>query len=194
MSKNNSDLMHADTRCTARRRNGEPCRNWAMLGTNVCRMHGGAAPQVRRRAQQRILEASDKAAARLVELMQDAKVPYAVQLAAARDLLDRAQLAGKQEIEMGVTVSLLESNIEAAFVYDLDDADVTELPDEPGGAPDYSAEEAAADAAMEERQAARDRRQRKTGNPAPRTAAERGAQQPKPVQAGPQVRKGRRTR
>lgn len=49
MSKNNSDLMHADTRCTARRRNGEPCRNWAMLGTNVCRMHGGAAPQVRRR-------------------------------------------------------------------------------------------------------------------------------------------------
>lgn len=126
--------------------------------------------------------------------MQDAKVPYAVQLAAARDLLDRAQLAGKQEIEMGVTVSLLESNIEAAFVYDLDDADVTELPDEPGGAPDYSAEEAAADAAMEERQAARDRRQRKTGNPAPRTAAERGAQQPKPVQAGPQVRKGRRTR
>lgn len=192
--KNSSDLMHADTRCTARRRNGEPCRNWAMLGTNVCRMHGGAAPQVRRRAQQRILEASDKAAARLVEIMQDPKVPYAVQLAAARDLLDRAQLAGKQEIEMGVTVSLLERNIEAAFVYDLDDDAVTELPDEPDDTPDYSAEEAAADAAMEERQAARARRQRKTGNPAPRTAAERGAQQPKPVQTGPQVRKGMRTR
>ncbi|PYY44013.1 hypothetical protein DEJ03_12665 [Curtobacterium sp. MCLR17_043] len=157
-------------------------------------MHGGAAPQVRRRAQQRILEASDKAAARLVELMQDAKVPYAVQLAAARDLLDRAQLAGKQEIEMGVTVSLLERNIEAAFVYDLDDDAVTELPDEPDGTPDYSAEEAAADAAMEERQAARARRQRKTGNPAPRTAAERGEPQPKPVHGGPQVRKGRRTR
>ncbi|PZF33706.1 hypothetical protein DEJ35_02430 [Curtobacterium sp. MCPF17_051] len=156
-------------------------------------MHGGAAPQVRRRAQQRILEASDKAAARLVEIMQDAKVPYAVQLAAARDLLDRAQLAGKQEIEMGVTVSLLERNIDAALVYDLDDDDVTELPDKPDDTPDYSAEEAAADAAMEERQAARARRQRKTGNPAPRTAAERGAQQPKPVQAGPQVRKGRRT-
>lgn len=192
--KNSSDLMHADTRCTARRRNGEPCRNWAMLGTNVCRMHGGAAPQVRRRAQQRILEASDKAAARLVELMQDTKVPYAVQLAAARDLLDRAQLAGRQEIEMGVTVSVLERNIEAAFVYDLDDDAVTELPDEPDSASDYSAEEAAADAALEEREAARARRKRKTGNPAPRTEAERSAERPPSVRGGARVSSGRRKR
>jgi len=189
--KNSSDLMHADTRCTARRRNGEPCRNWAMLGTNVCRMHGGAAPQVRRRAQQRILEASDKAAARLVELMQDTKVPYAVQLAAARDLLDRAQLAGRQEIEMGVTVSLLERNIDAALVYDLDDDAVTELKDD---RPDYTDEDAAADAAMEEREAARARRQRKTGNPAPRTEAERSAERPTSVRDGARVSTARRKR
>jgi hypothetical protein len=42
---------------------------------------------VRRRAQQRFLEASDKAAYRLVQMMQDKTVPPAVQLAAARDLL-----------------------------------------------------------------------------------------------------------
>lgn len=189
--KNSSDLMHADTRCTARRRNGEPCRNWAMLGTNVCRMHGGAAPQVRRRAQQRILEASDKAAARLVELMQDTKVPYAVQLAAARDLLDRAQLAGRQEIEMGVTVSLLERNIDAALVYDLDDDAVTELED---NRPDYTDEDAAADAAMEEREAARARRKRLTGNPAPRTEAERSAERPMSVRDGARVSTARRKR
>lgn len=189
--KNSSDPMHADTRCTARRRNGEPCRNWAMLGTNVCRMHGGAAPQVRRRAQQRILEASDKAAARLVELMQDTKVPYAVQLAAARDLLDRAQLAGRQEIEMGVTVSLLERNIDAALVYDLDDDAVTELEDD---RPDYTEDDAAADAAMEEREAARARRKRKTGNPAPRTEAERSAERPTSVRDGARVSTARRKR
>lgn len=189
--KNSSDLMHADTRCTARRRNGEPCRNWAMLGTNVCRMHGGAAPQVRRRAQQRILEASDKAAARLVELMQDTKVPYAVQLAAARDLLDRAQLAGRQGIEMGVTVSLLERNIDAALVYDLDDDAVTELEDD---RPDYTAEDAAADAALEEREAARARRKRRTGNPAPRTEAERSAERVTSVRDGARVSTARRKR
>jgi hypothetical protein len=189
--KNSSDLMHADTRRTARRRNGEPCRNWAMLGTNVCRMHGGAAPQVRRRAQQRILEASDKAAARLVELMQDTNVPYAVQLAAARDLLDRAQLAGRQEIEMGVTVSLLERNIDAALVYDLDDDAVTELPDDK---PDYTDEDAAADAAMEEREAARARRKRLTGNPAPRTEAERRAERPTSVRDSARVSTARRKR
>lgn len=191
VKKSSSDLMHAETRCTARRRNGEPCRNWAMLGTNVCRMHGGAAPQVRRRAQQRILEASDKAAARLVELMQDTKVPYAVQLAAARDLLDRAQLAGRQEIEMGVTVSLLERNIDAALVYDLDDDAVTEPEDD---RPDYTDEDAAADAAMEEREAARARRKRKTGNPAPRTEAERSAERPMSVRDGARVSTARTQR
>ncbi|MCS6563254.1 MULTISPECIES: hypothetical protein [Curtobacterium] len=154
-------------------------------------MGGGAAPQVRRRAQQRILEASDKAAARLVELMQDTKVPYAVQLAAARDLLDRAQLASRQEIEMGVTVSLLERNIDAALVYDLDDNAVTETDDD---RPDYTDEDAAADAAMEEREAARARRKRLTGNPAPRTEAERSAEHPMSVRDGARVSTARRKR
>jgi hypothetical protein len=94
--------------CTARRRNGEPCRNAPMLGSSVCRMHGGAAPQVKRAAQMRILQASDKAAARLVEMMQDKTIPPAIQLAAARDLLDRAGLVGKQEIELDVRLQKFE--------------------------------------------------------------------------------------
>ena len=40
--------------CTAHARTtGEQCRNPAMNGATVCRMHGGAAPQVRARAQRR---------------------------------------------------------------------------------------------------------------------------------------------
>jgi hypothetical protein len=93
-----TDLMQSRTLCTARRRNGEPCQNAPMKGSTVCRMHGGAAPQVRRRAQQRLLEASDLAAAKLVTMMQDKTLPPAVQLAAARDLLDRAGVASPDEL------------------------------------------------------------------------------------------------
>jgi hypothetical protein len=35
-------------RCTAKTRSGKPCRGKPVTGTTVCRMHGGAAPQVRR--------------------------------------------------------------------------------------------------------------------------------------------------
>jgi hypothetical protein len=105
MSRVGKDLMQGKTLCTARRRNGAPCGNAPMAGTNVCRMHGGAAPQVRRRAQQRILEASDKAAARLVAMMQDDTIAPAIQLAAARDLLDRAGIVGKQEFDVEVKVT-----------------------------------------------------------------------------------------
>ena len=108
--------------CTARRRSGEPCRNAPMLGSNVCRMHGGAAPQVKRAAQMRILQASDKAAARLVEMMQDKTIPPAIQLAAARDLLDRAGLIGKQEIELDVRLQKFEQ-IALDILVDVDEDD-----------------------------------------------------------------------
>src|SRR6266581_3554319 len=37
-------------RCRAHNRRGAPCGNFAVLGADVCRMHGGAATQVRRAA------------------------------------------------------------------------------------------------------------------------------------------------
>jgi len=94
--------MNEDQQCTAHKRNGERCKRARNLGASVCNSHGGRAPQVRRKAQQRILEASDKAAARLVAMMQDASIPAAVQLAAARDLLDRANVVGTQQINVEV--------------------------------------------------------------------------------------------
>lgn len=41
--------------CTARTRQGKQCGNGALPGTTVCRMHGGAAPQVQRKVQLAVL-------------------------------------------------------------------------------------------------------------------------------------------
>jgi hypothetical protein len=41
-------------RCRARRTNGQPCGCWAIRGGFVCRVHGGAAPQVRAKAMARV--------------------------------------------------------------------------------------------------------------------------------------------
>lgn len=45
-------------RCRGHRSDGQPCQAYAIVGGYVCRAHGGAAPQVRREAEIRALEAS----------------------------------------------------------------------------------------------------------------------------------------
>lgn len=122
MTKKGLDRMESKTVCTAKRRNGEPCLNYAIRGAKVCRMHGGSAPQVRAAAQVRILMASDLAAAKLVDLMQSPTVDDRVKLAAAKDLLDRANLAGTQNVEIGVTKRDF-SDVTADVVMDLFDVD-----------------------------------------------------------------------
>jgi hypothetical protein len=42
-------------RCEAHRKDGQPCRAPAIPGGNVCRRHGGSAPQVRRKAARAVL-------------------------------------------------------------------------------------------------------------------------------------------
>lgn len=44
-----SKLCHATSNSTQK-----PCQRWAMVGANVCQKHGGLAPQVRRKAEERI--------------------------------------------------------------------------------------------------------------------------------------------
>lgn len=103
--------------CTARRRDGTQCTNFAINGAKVCRMHGGSAPQVRAAAQVRILMASDTAVAKLVKLL--SSKDERVVLAAAKDLADRANLAGTQNVEIGVTKRDF-SDVTADVVMDLD--------------------------------------------------------------------------
>src|SRR4051794_27262611 len=102
--------------CVAHKKNGDRCKRAANHGMTVCNSHGGRAPQVRAKAQQRILEASDKAAARLVQMMKDPVVPYSVQLAAARDLLDRANVVGTQQVQLGLEVSAFDRNVQDLMV------------------------------------------------------------------------------
>lgn len=52
--------MREERRCTARsRRSGELCRRWAIRGGTVCIMHGGKAPQVQRKAAERLADLID---------------------------------------------------------------------------------------------------------------------------------------
>lgn len=43
-------------RCKGTRTNGQPCGNWAMIGSMVCHAHGGKAPQVRAAAAEAIAD------------------------------------------------------------------------------------------------------------------------------------------
>lgn len=71
-----------------------------MLGGNVCRSHGGAAPQVKAKAQRRLQQAADALVQRLLGMALDGDTPDHVALQAIRDALDRAGLGAKQSVEL----------------------------------------------------------------------------------------------
>jgi len=76
--------------------------NYAIKGASVCRMHGGAAPQVRRAAQVRLLMQADTLMAALLKIALDPKMPVQHRLVTIRDGLDRANLSGTQSVELTV--------------------------------------------------------------------------------------------
>jgi hypothetical protein len=69
-------LLPVNEKCVGRNQRGEPCGNYPIDGAVVCRVHGGSAPQVRRKAQERIAMAQDDAASMLVQFMSSDKVPF----------------------------------------------------------------------------------------------------------------------
>jgi hypothetical protein len=76
-------------RCTAHNRQGDQCRQPAILGGAVCRYHGGAAPQVKLKAEERLKAMVDPALSRLEALSkQEKSLPAAV--TATNSILDRA--------------------------------------------------------------------------------------------------------
>jgi hypothetical protein len=79
-------------------------------------MHGGAAPQVKRAARERLLAGADPAAARLVELLESAD-PH-VQVRAAIALLDRAGY-GPSATQVQVDGGQLNYRIEGVDLEDL---------------------------------------------------------------------------
>lgn len=100
---NPMNTHHLKNPCTAHsKQTGMPCKIAALPGTNVCRFHGGLAPQVQAKARQRLLEAADRVAAELVRIAVEGE-SEAVRVQAARDVLDRAGLSAKVLLEATVT-------------------------------------------------------------------------------------------
>ena len=79
------------TRCTAKAKGtGKRCKLPPIKGATVCRKHGASAPQVKRKARERFNDLVDPAINRLAKVIDDDNVPAASQVAAAKDILDRA--------------------------------------------------------------------------------------------------------
>lgn len=107
--------------CQARsKRTGDPCTNAPIAGSVVCRMHGGAAPQVLRKAQERIVMAQDDAASNLVKWMSDESVPLTERRKCAEALLNRGGNAPGQRLEVSVDTAPWQALIEGI---------VSEVPD-----------------------------------------------------------------
>lgn len=83
-------------------RTKEPCKKWAIKGAFVCRTHGGAAPQVKRKARRRLLAMVEPTLDTLVDL-RDQRVHLPTTLGAAKEILKRALDEEKVEGPKGPT-------------------------------------------------------------------------------------------
>lgn len=69
--------MDDSRRCTATARStGERCKRAAIKGGNVCSMHGGNAPQVQKKAQERLDEMADSTTANIQRDIEDLQAEY----------------------------------------------------------------------------------------------------------------------
>lgn len=126
MSKGNrgrrkkAGLLPTPERCLARTRFGEPCKKYPIEGAFVCGSHGGRAPQVKRKAQERIMMAQDDAAGLLISALSDEKVPFAEKRKVAEHLLNYDT---RNQVQL--TLARWHDNIEGVLV-DVPDADIVD--------------------------------------------------------------------
>jgi hypothetical protein len=86
--------------CTAKSKQAQRrCRKPAIPGGTVCRMHGGAAPQVKLAAMQRLEAFQHKAIDRLMQLAEQKEYPSTA-FAAVRDVLDRTMGKPSERVEL----------------------------------------------------------------------------------------------
>lgn len=90
--------------CRAKsKQSGKRCKQPPIPGGKVCHYHGGAAPQVKLKAEQRIALLVDPALDALSALVRDKWAPR-TRLGAARDVLDRAGYGATKRLEQRLDV------------------------------------------------------------------------------------------
>ena len=100
-------------KCTAHNRQGQPCEKFSMRGQNVCRNHGGAAPQALAKAAEavelaelRLRNLAPRAVAELESLVTSAESEQ-VRLQAANSLVDRSVGKARERIEVAAQVAVV---------------------------------------------------------------------------------------
>lgn len=113
-------------RCTAQARTtGDRCRNHAMIGATVCRMHGGSAGQVRRAAAARLEAMTHPALDRLEALLDTEDDALALRTVTA--VLDRVGFHPSHGLELSGHIDYSNlSDVELARIV-LDDPTVRDL-------------------------------------------------------------------
>ena len=96
-TRNWSDYAEPQRQCRAHKKTGERCKNAAILGSTVCRYHGGAAEHVKRAARARIENATDLVAKELIVIALSGDSD-ATRVTAIKDLLDRGGLKAPSEV------------------------------------------------------------------------------------------------
>lgn len=95
--------------CTAKAKStGTQCARAAIAGGTVCRVHGGAAPQVKAKAMQRLIDAAEDAAAELIRIIQNAE-SESVRVSAIKELFERAGIGEAQRVALegeGLNITL----------------------------------------------------------------------------------------
>lgn len=91
-------------RCKAKsKQSGKQCAQAPIPGGEVCRFHGGAAPQVIAKARERLAALVDPAIDQLAKLLTTRKSDVA--LKAVKDVLDRNDLKAPNQVKVHGTVS-----------------------------------------------------------------------------------------
>jgi len=95
--------MNESRRCKAHSsQTGQRCKKAAMLGQTVCRTHGGASPQAKNAARERLNDLVDPAISSLKKVLERAidSEDYAAVVRAAISILDRTGYHPSQSVEL----------------------------------------------------------------------------------------------
>lgn len=88
--------------CTAHKRNGDRCNNPPVRGAVVCRMHGAGAPQVKAKANQRLIEMVLPAMRELRKIIDSKTAADSDKLKAINMVLQRTGFNERHSIDIGL--------------------------------------------------------------------------------------------